>query len=81
MNYLHKSDLPDNLKFPSIVAVDTETMGLSFNRDRLCLIQVSFGDKNAHLVQVGGDLGYQSKNLKKLLKDNKILKIFHYRFF
>ena len=78
MNYLHKSDLPDNLKVPSVVAIDTETMGLSFNRDRLCLVQVSFGDKNAHLVQVGGDLGYESRNLKKLLRNNKILKIFHY---
>ena len=52
MNYLHKGDLPDSLKLPSLVAVDTETMGLSFDRDRLCLVQVSFGDKNAHLVQV-----------------------------
>ena len=78
MNYIHKGDLPNNLNFPSIVAIDTETMGLSFDRDRLCLVQVSFGDKNAHLVQVGGDLGYDAKNLKTLLKDNKIIKIFHY---
>ena len=53
-------------------------MGLTFDRDRLCVVQVSFGDKNAHLVQVGGELGYEAKNLKKLLKDGKILKIFHY---
>ncbi len=78
MNYIHKGDLPNNLNFPSIVAIDTETMGLSFERDRLCVVQVSFGDKNAHLVQVGGDLGYDAKNLKTLLKDNKIIKIFHY---
>tara|TARA_B100000029_G_scaffold446612_1_gene467871 strand:+ start:1032 stop:1646 length:615 start_codon:yes stop_codon:yes gene_type:complete len=78
MNYIHKGDLPDNMNFPSIVAIDTETMGLSFDRDRLCVVQVSFGDKNAHLVQVGGDLGYDAKNLKTLLKDNKIIKIFHY---
>ena len=66
MNYLHKGDLPDNLNFPNTVAVDTETMGLNFNRDKLCLVQISFGDKNAHLVQVGGKLGYNAKNLKKL---------------
>ena len=78
MNYLYKGDLPNDLNFPAIVAIDTETMGLSFERDRLCLVQVSFGDKNAHLVQVGGNLGYNAKNLKKLLRDKKILKIFHY---
>ena len=78
MNYLYKGDLPNDLNFPDIVAIDTETMGLSFERDRLCLVQVSFGDKNAHLVQVGGNLGYNAKNLKKLLRDKKILKIFHY---
>ena len=42
-----------------MVAIDTETMGLNFNRDKLCLVQISFGDKNAHLVQVGGSLGYK----------------------
>ena len=78
MNYLHKGDLPDDLKFSAIVAIDTETMGLNFNRDKLCLVQLSFGDKNAHLVQLGGDFGYGAKNLKKLLKNNKIIKIFHY---
>ena len=67
MNYLHKGDLPQHLEIPSVVAIDTETMGLNFNRDKLCLVQISFGDKNAHLVQVGGSLGYSAKNLKKLL--------------
>ena len=61
MNYLHKGDLPEKLKFPSVVAIDTETMGLNFSRDKLCLVQISFGDKNAHLVQVGGALGYGAK--------------------
>ena len=78
MNYLHKGDLPENLTFPSIVAIDTETMGLNFTRDKLCLVQISFGDNNAHLVQVGGDIGYDAKNLKKLLKNKNITKVFHY---
>ncbi len=78
MNYLHKGDLPENLTFPSIVAIDTETMGLNFTRDKLCLVQISFGDNNAHLVQVGGDIGYDAKNLKKLLKNKNIIKVFHY---
>ncbi|RPH08233.1 MAG: ribonuclease D [Alphaproteobacteria bacterium TMED93] len=78
MNYLHKGDLPENLAFPSIVAIDTETMGLNFTRDKLCLVQISFGDNNAHLVQVGGDIGYDAKNLKKLLKNKNIIKVFHY---
>ena len=76
MNYLHKGDLPNDLNFPSVVAIDTETMGLNFNRDKLCLVQISFGDKNAHLVQVGGNFGYNAKNLKKLLKNKKLLKYF-----
>ncbi len=78
MNYIHKGDLPDNLNIPKIIAVDTETMGLNYSRDKLCLVQISFGDKNAHLVQVGGNYGYSAKNLKKLLKNNKVVKIFHY---
>ena len=68
MNYLHKGDLPDSINFSSTVAIDTETMGLNLERDKLCLVQISFGDKNAHLIQLGGKFGY----------DSKILKIFHY---
>lgn len=78
MNYLHKVDLPDNFSAPTTLAVDTETMGLNVQRDKLCLVQISTGDKNSHLVQVGGILGYRSPNLISLLKDKKILKIFHY---
>ena len=78
MNYLHKGDLPDNINFSSTVAIDTETMGLNLERDKLCLVQISFGDKNAHLIQLGGKCGYDAKNLKKLLRNSKILKIFHY---
>ncbi|MEC8100027.1 MAG: ribonuclease H-like domain-containing protein [Pseudomonadota bacterium] len=70
--------MPDSFEFPSVVAIDTETMGLNFDRDKLCLVQISSGDRNAHLVQVGGELGYNAVNLKRLLKNNKITKIFHY---
>jgi len=76
--YLHQNDLPDDLAFGASVAVDTETMGLNLVRDRLCLVQLSFGDGDAHLVQfpVGSD--YAAPNLRRLLSDPKILKIFHF---
>ncbi|MGL1922603.1 MAG: ribonuclease D [Hyphomicrobiales bacterium] len=75
--HFHKGDLPDNLKFGASVAVDTETLGLRPLRDKLCLIQLCFGDGEAHLVQVNRDT-YDAPNLKRLLADPKILKIFHY---
>ncbi len=78
MNYLYTKDLPSNLKYSEAVAIDTETMGLHLTRDKLRVVQVSFGDKNAHLVQVGGDLGYGAINLKKIMRDKSIIKIFHY---
>ena len=78
MNYLHKVDLPDNFTQPKILAVDTETMGLNPNRDKLCLVQLSSGDNNAHLIQVGGQFGYKAPNLISLMKNKNILKIFHY---
>ncbi len=74
---LHKGDLPDNIDFGNAVAVDTEAMGLDNRRDRLCLIQLSAGDGTAHLVQFkAGE--YDAPNLKKLLADPKIDKLFHY---
>ncbi|MCD8562842.1 MAG: ribonuclease H-like domain-containing protein [Alphaproteobacteria bacterium] len=74
---LHHGDLPDNLDLGNIVAVDTETMGLKYKRDRLCLVQLSSGDGNAHLVQLNnGD--YSAPNLKALLADKNVMKIFHY---
>ena len=74
---LHKSDIPANLSFGPSVAVDTEAMGLNNHRDRLCLIQLSAGDGNAHLVQFArGE--YDAPNLKKLLADPGVTKIFHY---
>jgi ribonuclease D len=74
---LHKGDLPAGLKFPRGVAVDTETLGLNPHRDRLCLVQLSSGDGVAHLVQFDGE-NYAAPRLKSLLKDPKILKIFHF---
>lgn len=74
---LHHGDLPSSVTLGDIVAVDTETMGLKYKRDRLCLVQLSSGDGHAHLVQLNnGD--YDAPNLKALLGDKKILKIFHY---
>lgn len=74
---LHKGDLPAGLDFGASVAVDTETLGLNPNRDRLCLVQLSAGDGTAHLVQLSGS-GYSAPNLKALLTNPKVLKIFHF---
>jgi len=75
--HLYKNDLPEGLDFGSAVAIDTETMGLNPIRDRLCLVQLSSGDGNAHLVQFDGS-DYSAPNLIKLLEDENILKIFHF---
>ena len=74
---LHKNDLPAGLSFGPSVAVDTETLGLNVNRDRLCLVQLSSGDGTAHLVQLDGR-DYSAPNLKALLTDKGVLKIFHF---
>lgn len=74
---LHKGDLPDGLGFGDCVAIDTETLGLNPNRDRLCLVQLSAGDGNAHLVQFEKGV-YDAPNLKKILADKEITKIFHF---
>ena len=74
---LHQGDLPPGLVFGDIVALDTETMGLDPNRDRLCLVQLSRGDGDAHLVQFAPGR-YDAPNLKRLLTDPAILKLFHY---
>ncbi len=74
---LHKGDLPAGLDFGTSVAIDTETLGLNVNRDRLCLVQLSAGDGSAHLVQFDGR-DYAAPRLKALLTDASVLKIFHY---
>ena len=74
---LHKNDLPDDLNLGNILAVDGEFMGLNVRRDPLCLIQISSGNSDAHIVQFDRE-NYSAPNLVKLLGDNKITKIFHY---
>ena len=74
---LHKGDLPEGLDFGASVAIDTETMGLKPGRDRLCLVQLSSGDGNAHIVQLAQD-AYEAPNLKALLVDPKVIKLFHF---
>ena len=74
---LHKNDLPDDLKLGNIIAVDGEFMGLNVRRDPLCLIQISTGKSDAHIIQFDRD-NYKSPNLCKILNDSKITKIFHY---
>ena len=79
MNYkLYKNDFPSTLNLKKMVAIDTETMGLNLNRDRLCLVQVCFGDDIAHLLQLSKQREEKPKNLIKLLKNKSITKIFHY---
>jgi ribonuclease D len=75
--HLHKRDLPKSISFGTSVAIDTETLGLNPHRDRLCLVQLSSGDGTAHLVQVDRAT-YDAPNLKALLTDPKVLKVFHF---
>lgn len=74
---LHQGDLPAGLDFGAAVAVDTETLGLNPLRDRLCLAQLSAGDGSAHLVQFAAG-AYEAPNLKALLANPDVLKIFHF---
>ena len=74
---LHKNDLPDDLNLGNIIAVDGEFMGLNVRRDPLCLIQLSSGKSDAHIVQLNRN-NYEAPNLVKLLANEKIIKIFHF---
>ena len=74
---LHKNDLPDDLKLGNVIAVDGEFMGLNVKRDPLCLIQISSGNDDAHIIQLDRS-NYKAPNLIKILNDDKITKIFHY---
>ena len=74
---LHQDDLPEGLDFGDCVAVDSETMGLNLERDRLCLLQLSAGDGTCHLVQFR-DSDYRAPNLKVMLNDPAVTKLFHF---
>ena len=74
---LHKNDLPDDLELGNLIAVDGEFMGLNVRRDPLCLIQISSGKSDAHIVQLDRS-NYKAPNLIKILNNEKITKIFHY---
>ncbi len=75
--HFHKNDLPADVTFGDSVAIDTETLGLINRRDPLCLVQLSSGDGDAHIVQMNRAT-YDAPNLKALLEDKKITKIFHF---
>jgi len=74
---LHKNDLPDDLSLGNLLAIDGEFMGLNVGRDPLCLIQISSGKSDAHIIQFDR-ANYKAPNLIKILKDDNITKIFHY---
>jgi len=74
---LHRGDLPDTSRYSGAVAIDTETMGLDLNRDRLCVVQLSPGDGSADVVQIPANEA-DAPNLKRLLADPGLLKIFHF---
>ena len=74
---LHKNDLPDDLDLGNLIAVDGEFMGLNIRRDPLCLIQISSGNSDAHIIQLDR-MNYKAPNLINVLQNDKITKIFHY---
>ena len=74
---LHNEDLPDQLMLGDNISIDCEFMGLNVERDQLCLVQISTGKKDAHIVKLNRDT-YDAPNLKKILSDKKVSKIFHY---
>ena len=76
-NYLHQGDLPDDLDLGPVVAIDSETMGLRLGRDPLCVVQLSAGDGDAHVVQLRRP-DYDCPNLKRILRDRTVLKLFHF---
>tara|TARA_B100001175_G_C19134380_1_gene460511 strand:- start:13 stop:624 length:612 start_codon:yes stop_codon:yes gene_type:complete len=74
---LHKKDLPDEIKFSDKIAIDCEFTGLNIERDRLCLVQISTGKNDAHIIQLDKD-NYHAPNLKKVLLDKNLNKLFHF---
>ncbi|MEM8631180.1 MAG: ribonuclease D [Pseudomonadota bacterium] len=76
-NFVYEGDLPETLRFPHGMAIDCETMGLNPHRDRLCLVQISGGDGDAHLVRIARGQS-EAPNLARLLADPETLKLFHF---
>ncbi len=80
--HLYRDDIPEGLTLGSVVAVDTETMGLNPHRDRLCLVQMSGGDGHAHMVQLipteRGGRGFDCPNLKRMMSDTAVTKLMHF---
>ena len=76
--HIHDGDLPEGLALGPAVAIDSETMGLRLSRDRLCVVQLSDGGEDAHLVRFAAGAGYDAPNLKRLLTDPAVLKLFHF---
>ena len=79
--YFHEKDIPNDIEFKGSVAIDTETMGLKTYRDRLCLVQISAGNGDAHILKIDNTKLITTQkytNLKKILKNKKLLKIFHF---
>lgn len=74
----HTEDLPNDVNFHGSIAVDTEAMGLNVNRDRLCLVQISDVEQNVHLVHFKPNSSYNAPNLKRVMSDLNLIKIFHY---
>jgi ribonuclease D len=74
---VHRGDLPDNIDLGSVVAIDTETLGLQVGRDRLCVVQLSRGDGSADVVQIARGQT-RAPNLEKMLRDANVLKLFHF---
>ena len=74
---LHRDDLPDHLTLSDNIAIDCEFMGLNVDRDRLCLVQISTGNNDAHIIKLNKET-YNAPNLKKLLENNNVGKIFHF---
>lgn len=77
-NYVHENDLPENVTFDGDIAIDTEAMGLNHFRDRLCVLQISDGKGDAHLIRFKDRDSFEAPNLKALLQDPSRTKIFHY---
>lgn len=76
--FLHKHDLPDDFNANNVIAIDTETQGLNPQRDRLCVVQISNGDGDAHLIQLFPNDFDAAPNLKRILSDANVTKIFHF---